>query len=105
MWRYRSAGAEVAAVRLGEGPLVLLADHRRAPSSLQIWAVDDLQGALAELQAAGWRGSERVVEVPDGPCLLLADASGNELALLERVRPGVLEKAWQNDDSPGAVRD
>jgi predicted enzyme related to lactoylglutathione lyase len=90
VWRFQASGAEVAAVRLGEGPLVLLADHRHAPSVLQIWAVEDLDGAVEALKAGGWTGSGTRVEVPEGPCLVLSDPSGNEIGLLERVRPGVL---------------
>jgi predicted enzyme related to lactoylglutathione lyase len=90
VWRFQASGAEVAAVRLGEGPLVLLADHRHAPSVLQIWAVEDLDGAVEALRASGWTGSGSRVEVPEGPCLVLRDPSGNEIGLLERVRPGVL---------------
>jgi hypothetical protein len=86
-----SSRSGVAANRLGTGPLVLLAGHREAPSVLQIWEVGDLDGAVAELREAGWTGPETRVEVPDGPCLVLRDPSGNELGLLERVRPGVLE--------------
>lgn len=93
VWRKTGFGAEVAAVRLGEGPLLLLADHRPAPSVLQIWAVADLGRARKELEAAGWDGSGVQVEVPDGPCLVLSDPSGNEIGLLEQVRPGILERA------------
>ena len=92
VWRKTGFGAEVAAVRLGEGPLVLLADHRPAPSVLQIWAVADLRRARKELEAAGWDGLGVQVEVPDGPCLVLSDPSGNEIALLEQVRPGIFER-------------
>jgi predicted enzyme related to lactoylglutathione lyase len=92
VWRITSGGTEVAAVRLGEGPLVLLADHRQPPSVLQIWAVDDLRGAAEGLRAAGWAGPQHTVEVPDGPCLILTDPSGNEIGLLEQVRPGVMER-------------
>ena len=46
---------------------------------------------LARLEAGGWTAGARRVEVPDGPCAVLVDPSGNELALLERVRPGVME--------------
>lgn len=105
VWRFRAFDAEVAAVRLGDGPLVLLADHRDAPSVLQIWAVDDLDRAVATLQAAGWQGVDRRVQVPDGPCLLLSDPSGNEIALLERIRPAALESAWRDPSNPRAVRD
>ncbi|HEX5955546.1 MAG TPA: VOC family protein [Solirubrobacterales bacterium] len=91
VWRSEGLGAEVAAVRLGDGPLVLLADHRGAPSALPIWAVGDLDDELGKLRAAGWAAGARRVEVPDGPCAVLSDPSGNEIALLERVRPGVME--------------
>jgi len=91
VWRVESGGVEVAAVRLGEGPLVLLADHRPAGSSIQIWAVDDLDGEIERLRAAGWTGPLHTVEVPDGPCLVLSDPSGNEVGLLEQVRPNLME--------------
>jgi lactoylglutathione lyase len=91
VWRSEGLGAEVAAVRLGNGPLVLLADHRPAPSALPIWAVEDLDDELERLRAAGWADAARRVEVPDGPCAVLVDPSGNEIVLLERVRPGVME--------------
>lgn len=92
VWRSEGFGAEVAAVRLGDGPLVLLADHREAPSVIQIWTVEDLEDAHAQLEAAGWTGSDKRVEVPDGPCLVLRDPSGNEIGLLEQTRPAVMEK-------------
>jgi predicted enzyme related to lactoylglutathione lyase len=91
-WRSEGFGAEVAAVWLGEGPLVLLADHRAAPSVLPIWAVADLDEEVERLRVAGWSGPSRRVEVPDGPCVVLADPSGNEIALLQPVRPGVMER-------------
>lgn len=91
IWHRQGFGAEVAAVRLGEGPLVLLADHREAGSVLPIWTVEDIDGALTALGDAGWTGQPTTVEVPDGPCLLLRDPSGNEIGLLHQVRPGVME--------------
>ena len=36
VWRFDAFNTEVGAVRLGEGPLVLLAEHRPAPSCLPI---------------------------------------------------------------------
>ncbi|MFN2525515.1 MAG: VOC family protein [Actinomycetota bacterium] len=92
VWRAEAFETEVAAVELGEGPLLLLADHEPAPGVILIWAVEDLDRAVASLKNAGWPGPERRVEVPDGPCLLLADASGNRVGLLQQTRPNVMLK-------------
>lgn len=92
VWRAEAFDTEVAAVELGEGPLLLLADHEPAPSVILIWAVEDLDRAVASLKSAGWRGPEKKVEVPDGPCLLLADASGNRIGLLQETRPNAMLK-------------
>ena len=89
VWRREGAGTEVAAVRLGEGPLVLLAEHRAAPSTRQIWEVEDIDRALAEIGGEDDAAIDRV-ELPEGPCLLVTDPSGNELGLLERTRPGII---------------
>jgi catechol 2,3-dioxygenase-like lactoylglutathione lyase family enzyme len=88
VWRREGAGTEVAAVRVGEGPLLLLAEHRGAPSVRQIWEVEDAERAASEL---GAEAEATPVELPEGPCLLVKDPSGNELGLLERTRPGVMD--------------
>jgi len=92
VWHHRAMGTEVAALRLGDGPLVLLADHREPGTVLPIWTVEDLDTAAAELKASGWTDRATRVEVPDGPCLLLRDPSGNEIGLLHQVRPGVMDQ-------------
>jgi hypothetical protein len=89
VWRREGAGTEVAAVRLGDGPMVLIAEHRPAGSVRQIWEVDDLDRALAELGGDESTDVDRV-ELPEGPCLLVRDPSGNEVGLLQRTRPGVM---------------
>lgn len=91
VWHHQAMGTEVAAVRLGDGPVVLLADHREAPSVLPIWTVEDIDAAQEALGRSGWSGPTDRVEVPDGPCLLLQDASGNQIGLLQQVRPGVMD--------------
>ena len=91
VWRRRAMGAEVAAIRLSAQPLLLLADHRDAPSVLPIWSVEDVAASESSLREAGWSDSPALVEVPDGPCLLLRDPSGNEIGLLEQTRPGILD--------------
>ena len=105
MWRFRAFGAEVAALRVGEGPLFLLADHRPAGSCLPIWSAPDLDAPAAALRAGGWHEKSVRVEVPDGPCLVFADPSGNQVALLRPDRPRALEHAWQDPDNERAVRE
>ncbi len=92
LWRREAFGTEVAAVKLGEGPLLLLADHQPTPGVILIWSVENLEGAVTALRKAGWSGAGRRVEVPDGPCLVLADASGNRIGLLQQTRPNVILK-------------
>jgi catechol 2,3-dioxygenase-like lactoylglutathione lyase family enzyme len=104
VWRFQAFEADVAAVRLGVGPLFLLADHRPAPSVLPIWSVNDLDDAAKSLRAAGWADAGTRVEVPDGPCLVLEDPSGNQLGLLHRIRPDAMSASYQDPDNPRAVR-
>jgi predicted enzyme related to lactoylglutathione lyase len=91
VWRFQAMGADVAGVRLSQsGPLVILADHRPVPSVLPIWKCSDLDQAVASLKAAGWEDVGHRVEVPDGPVLVLTDPSGNQVALLDQIRPNAL---------------
>lgn len=105
VWRFNAFEADVAAIRLGDGPLVLLADHRPAPSCLPIWAVDDLERYTDALRATGWEVDAQRVEVPDGPVLVLHDPSGNHIALLDQVRPNALDGAWHDPENEHAVRE
>jgi predicted enzyme related to lactoylglutathione lyase len=104
VWRFQAFQADVAGVRLGEGPLVLLADHRPAPSVLPIFAVNDLDAAEERLTSIGWTDSATRVEVPDGPALVLRDPSGNEIALLHRVRPDAMPSSYRDPDNSHAVK-
>src|SRR5216117_583334 len=58
LWNYNEFGANVAGLRLSEGPQYLLADHRPAPSCLPLFEVKDLKAAAKDLRAAV--GSRRV---------------------------------------------
>ena len=94
VWRFHKFGARVAAFRLAQGPLVLLADHRPAPSCMPIYAVADLDATCDALRARGWTPAAGPFEVPDGPCYTFADPSGNPIALLGAVRPDALTRAY-----------
>jgi predicted enzyme related to lactoylglutathione lyase len=105
VWHFQAFGAEVAAVRLGPGPLMLLADHRPVPSVLPIWRVDDLDAAYGRLEDSGWTLTSGRVEVPDGPCLVVTDPSGNEVALLDQVRPDSMPSAYRDPANTSAIRE
>jgi hypothetical protein len=53
VWNRKAFGARVAAFHVGTGPLLLLADHRPAPSCLPIFEVDDFEKALKDLKRRG----------------------------------------------------
>jgi len=90
IWDISSFGTRVAALRLGNGPLLILADHRPAPSCILIFQVDDLEAISKELRRRGWKPEGERFEIPEGPCYRFNDPSGNLFALLEITRPHVL---------------
>ena len=93
VWQFEEFGAKVAAFRLAAGPLLLIADHRPAPSCLPVFAVPDLDSTVRELEGRGWRPEAGPIEIPDGPCYLFRDRSGNQLAVFGNVRPDALTRA------------
>ena len=76
-------------MRIGPGPLLLLADHRKAPSVMPIFEVNDLKETAKDLKKRGWRPKGPKFEIPNGPCYVFEDPSGNEYAVFEDVRPDV----------------
>jgi hypothetical protein len=105
VWNFKAGGARVAALRVATGPLLLLADHRPAPSCLPVFEVPDLRASVAALRRAGYRPASRRFEIPNGPCVLLRDPSENELALFEDERPNAMERAFANPENRHAVRE
>ena len=93
VWAFHAFGAKVAAFRVCEGPLFLLADHR-TPSCMPVIAVADLDATIADLKARGWRSEGDRFEVPNGPCLRFTDPSGNQYAILQNDRPDAMERAY-----------
>jgi hypothetical protein len=93
VWDFSEFGTRVAGVRLfAEGPMVLLAGHRHAPSVLPVFAVPDLDAAERDLRARGWQPEGARFGIPDGDCYLFKDPSGNEWAIYEDSRPHALER-------------
>ena len=104
VWCFHSFGADVAAVSLGEGPPLLLADHMAAPSCELIFEVKDLDATTAALKGRGWKGEGEPFEIPNGPCVVFLDPSGNRIALFEDIRPGAMESSYADDGNERAVR-
>jgi hypothetical protein len=91
-WRFQAFGADVAGVALGDGPLVLLADHRPAGTVLPIWGVDSLDEALTSLAATAGHVTGPL-GTPEGDAVVV-ELDGVELALLEVTRPGAMDDAY-----------
>jgi hypothetical protein len=103
-WRFQHFGADVAAVDVGGPPVLLLADHRPAPSALPIYAVDNLETATDSLETAGFRREAGPLGTPEGAASVLVDLSGNRVAILQVDRPGVMDTAYVDPANTHAVR-
>ena len=105
VWRFQAFATDVAAVQLTDGPpLLLLAEHRPAPSCLPIWTVPDLDAAVARLSDSGFEVHGETAGTPDGPVHVLRDPSGNEIGLLQQDRPNALAAAYADPTHENAVR-
>ena len=94
----------MAAVDVGGPPVLLLADHRPAPSSLPIYAVENLDAATDALEAAGFQREAGPLGTPEGPASVLIDPSGNHIAVLQLDRPGVMDAAYVDPANTHAIR-
>jgi hypothetical protein len=103
-WRFQHFGADVAAVDIGSPPVILLADHRPPGSVLPIYAVDDLESAVAEMEATGWTVRERSFGTPEGLASLLVGPGSAQIALLQVDRPEAMESAYADAHNTHAVR-
>src|SRR3954471_9298769 len=79
-------GTRVARVDLGGGPALLLAEHLEGEAPVLVYRVDDLDGAVADLEV-----DERF-ELPHGPVAALRAPGGRRLALYELTRPEAEER-------------
>jgi hypothetical protein len=79
-------GTRVAAVELGPGPLLLLADHLAGEVPILVYRVADLAATLTALAARGWVPTA-TLEIPHGPCCSFRTPGGPRLALYQLTRP------------------
>jgi predicted enzyme related to lactoylglutathione lyase len=104
VWSFAEFGAHVAAFRVAAGPLFIIADHRAAPSCLPVFAVADIDATVADLKSRGWQAESGPFEIPDGPCYLFRDRSGNQLAVFGNVRPDLLSRRTSGGAKPQRKR-
>ncbi len=97
IWDISSSGTRVAALRLGRGPSILLADHRPAGSCILIFEIQDLAATSKQVREKGWKPEGESFEIPEGPCYRFNDPSDNPLALLEVVRPNVFGPSFEDE--------
>ena len=102
-WRFQHFGADVAGLEIGDGPLVMLADHRPAGSVLPIYVVTDLAAAVDALESTGWAVAGPM-GTPEGDAIVATGPDGVEVALLEVVRPGAMDGAYADETNTHGVR-
>jgi hypothetical protein len=83
-------GTRVAAIELGAGPLVLLADHVDGEAPVLVYRVADLDAALADLEERGWARTGSF-EIPHGPICSFRAPGGQRIALYQLTRPGAAD--------------
>ncbi|MFM2303352.1 MAG: hypothetical protein RLZZ135_761 [Cyanobacteriota bacterium] len=98
VWGFDRFGAKVAAFKLGNSPLILIADHLAAPSTMPIFEVDNLALTIEQLTSRGWI-ADRAMEMPNGTCHVFQDSSGNRYAIFEDVRPLAMENAYRDPNN------
>ncbi len=87
LWKVRAFETWVAAIELADrSPQVLLAAHLAGTAPLPIYRVEQIDETVRCLKERGWQ-SDRVVELPNGPCHLFQDPTGVHLAIYENRRP------------------
>ena len=86
VFNIKDMGTQVAQVKLGDGPRLLLAGHLEGEVPILVYRVDKLKQAIKELKARGWR-KEHEVELPHGPCCTFTATGGQRFAIYQLVRP------------------
>jgi predicted enzyme related to lactoylglutathione lyase len=87
LWKVHAFETWVAAIQLADrSPQILLASHLAGTAPLPIYQVEQIDESIRSLKKRGWK-SDRIVELPNGPCYLFQDPTGVHLAIYENLRP------------------
>jgi hypothetical protein len=84
-------GTRVAMLELSEQPPhVLLAGHLAGERPVMVYRVADIEQAMHELEARGWKRGQSL-EIPHGPVCSFTTPGGHRLAIYQLTRPEVGE--------------
>jgi hypothetical protein len=84
-------GTRVAMVELSESaPRILLAGHLEGDRPVLVYRVQDIDGAMKELESRGWQRGH-TLEIPHGPICSFTTPGGHRLAIYQLTRPEVGE--------------
>jgi len=60
-----------------------------------VFEVGNLRASAKEFKSRGWQSEGEEFEIPNGPCYLFKDPSGNQMAIFQDVRPRLLESGFR----------
>ncbi len=103
LWAFDRFGAKVAALDLGEGPLLLLADHLPPGHVRFLYLVNDIEVAEARLISAGTRFEGERIEMPVGQCRLYTDPGENPCGIFVETRPNLMMEAYADQSNPARL--
>ena len=84
-------GTRVAMVELTEQPpRLLLAGHLEGERPVMVYRVANLERAMHELKARGWKRGQ-MLEIPHGPVCTFTTPGGHRLAIYQLARPDIGE--------------
>ena len=80
-------GTRVAMVEVTPGPpRLLLAGHLEGDRPVMVYRVADIERAMHELEARGWKRGH-TLEIPHGPVCSFTTPGGQRLAIYQLTRP------------------
>lgn len=93
VWDFDRFGAKVTAFKVSSGPLLLVSNHRKAPSCQPVFEVDDLSLTIRELKERGFKEQAGPFGTPNGEAYSFQDPGGNSIAIFQ-VDPDSTDRSY-----------
>ncbi len=104
LWAFNKFGSKVAAFKMAYGPIVMLADHIKAPSVEPIFSVSNLDASIKTLKSRGVENIQGPIETPTGRACSFKDSAGNRYSIVQNDKPDALERAYLDKSNRDAIR-